>query len=153
MQEDVGAACHLVLPQVGDDQPLAVQFVRSLDARGDYGMALRRVAADDHHKVGLLDIRDRTGIAAVAHRSEKTGGCRRLAVTRAVVHVVGAGHRASQLLHQVTFFVGAFGGGDEGECVRGIVRFDFGEASGDQVQRLIPAGFTEVVPFADQWRG
>src|SRR5436190_635061 len=80
-------------------------------------MALRRVAADDHHQVGLFYVRDRTGIAAVADRSEQTGGCRSLAVSRAVVHVVCADHGSRQFLHQVAFFVGAFGRGDKGESV------------------------------------
>src|SRR4030081_62918 len=38
MKENVGAPCHLVFPQIGDNQLLVVQFVRSLDTRGQNGM-------------------------------------------------------------------------------------------------------------------
>jgi len=51
MQEDVRSPCHLILTQVGDDQLLAAQLVGLLDARGQHGMALRSVAADDYHQM------------------------------------------------------------------------------------------------------
>ena len=35
-----------LLAQVGDDEPLATQLVRALDARGEDGMALGGVGAD-----------------------------------------------------------------------------------------------------------
>src|SRR5437899_6368926 len=115
-------------------------------------MTLRRVAADDNDQVSLLDVADRTGIAAVPHRSEQASGRRSLAVPRAVVHVVGADHGPSQLLHQIAFLVGAFGRADKAEGVRAILRFDFREACRNKVQRLIPAGFAEAVALADQRR-
>ena len=150
MQEEIGAARHLVFAQIGDDQLLAAQLVRALDARRQHGMALRRVAADDHHQAGLLDILDRTRIAAVADRAEQSRRRRRLAVARAVIDVVRADHRARQLLHQIAFFVGAFRRGDERERVRPVRGFDLGEALGDQVERLVPRGLAKLVALADQ---
>ena len=150
MQENIGAPRHLVLPQVGDDQLLAVKLVRPLDARSQHGMTLCRVAADDHNQVRLFNIRDRTRISAVAHGPKQAGGRRRLAVPRTVIHVVRADHRPGQFLHQIAFFVGAFGRGDEPQRVRAMRRFDLREAAGDKVQRLLPPGLAEVVAFADQ---
>jgi hypothetical protein len=64
-------ARHLVLAQVGDNQLLPAQLVGALDARRQHRMALRRIAADDQHQPGLLDVGDRTGVAAVTHRAEE----------------------------------------------------------------------------------
>jgi hypothetical protein len=105
------------------------------------------------NQIRLFNIRDRTGIAAVPHRSEQAGGCRSLAVPRAVVHVVGSDHGPSQLLHQVAFLVGAFGRADKAESVRATPPFDLRKACRNKVQRLIPAGFAEAVALADQRRG
>ena len=124
MQKQIGAPGHLVLAEIGHDQLLAVEFVRALDARRDHRMALGRVAADDEHQVGLLDVRDRARIAAVADRAEQAHGRRRLAVARAVVDVVGADDRAGQLLHQVALFVRALRRGDESDGVRAARRLD-----------------------------
>ncbi len=153
VKENIGAPCHLMFSQIGDNQLLTVQLVRSLYTSGNHGMALCRVAADDNHQIGLFDVRDRTGIAAVAHRSEQAGGRRSLAVPRAVVHVVRADHGPSQLPHQVAFLVGAFGRADKAEGVRAILLFDLRKARRYKVQRLIPAGLTEAIALADQRRG
>ena len=144
MQEDIGAAGHLVFAQVGDDELLAAQLVRALDARGQHGMALGGVAADDEDQVGLLDVGDGAGIAAIADGAEKPGGGGRLAVARAVIHVVGADDGAGQLLHQVALFIGALGRGDEGERIGAVGGFDLGESAGDQRERFVPGGFAEV---------
>ena len=56
MEEHIGALGHLVLAQVGDDQLLAVHLVGTLDARREHRMAFGRIAADDQHQAGLLDI-------------------------------------------------------------------------------------------------
>ena len=137
-QKEIGAARHLMLAQIGDDQLLAAQLVGALDARREHRMALRRVAADDENKVGLLDVGDRTGIAAVADRAEEARRGRRLAVARAVVDVVGADDGARQLLHQVAFLVRALGGGDERERVGPVRGLDLREAAGDQVEAPRP---------------
>ena len=50
MQEDICAAGHLVLAQVADDEFLATEFMGSLDARSQNGMALGRIAADDDNQ-------------------------------------------------------------------------------------------------------
>ena len=108
MQEHIRAARHLILAKVGDDQLLAVHLVGALHARSQHRMALGGIAADDQHQSCLLNIGDRTRVAAVANCAEEPRGGRRLAVARAVIHVIGADHRAGQLLHQIAFFVRAF---------------------------------------------
>ena len=94
-------------------------------------MTLGRIAADDYHQARVLDVMDRPRIAAVAHRAPKTSGGRRLAITGTIVDVISAYHRASQLLHQVTLFIGAFGRGNERERVRTGPCSDFGETTSD----------------------
>ena len=104
----------------------------SLDARGQHRMAFRGVAADDEDQVGLLDIGDGAGIAAVADGAKQPDGCRGLAIARAVVHVVGADHGARELLHQIALFVGALRGRDEGERIGAGSGLDFSEPASDQ---------------------
>ncbi len=106
--EEIGALRHLVLAQIAHDEPLAAQLVRALYTRGEHGVALRRVGADDDHQPGHLDIRNGTGVAAVLDGALQPHGGRCLAVARAVIDVVGADDLTRQLLHQVAFFVGAF---------------------------------------------
>jgi hypothetical protein len=88
-QVEIGPPRHFIFTQVGDDELLPVQLVGALHARGEHGMALGGVAADDQHQIGLLDIGDGARIAAVADRAEQPVGGRRLAISRAVVDIVG----------------------------------------------------------------
>src|ERR1035441_6633897 len=127
-----------------------MQLVGALHARGEYGMALGGVAADDEHQTGLLDIVDGARVATVPDSAEQPHGSRRLAISRAIIDVVGPDHGAGQLLHQEGFFVGAFRRGDEGQRVRTVRDLDLAETAGDQVQSLIPRGFAEAVTLADQ---
>ena len=152
--EEVGARGHLVLAQVGDDEPLAAKLVGALDAGGEHGMALGGVAADDEDEAGLLDVGDGAGIAAVADGAREAHGGRGLAVARAVVDVVGADDGARQLLHQVALFVGALGGGDEGRARRGRGSFLISvNLSAMRVRGFVPGGLAEGVAFADERGG
>jgi hypothetical protein len=47
LNEDVGARCHLMLSEIGDDNSLAEQFMGTLDARGEDRMTLAGIRADD----------------------------------------------------------------------------------------------------------
>ena len=122
--EDVGAFGHLVFAKVGDDEPLAAMFVRTLDAGGEDGMVLGGVGADDEDEAGLFDVGDGAGVAAVAYGALQAHGGGVLAVAGAVVDVVGADDGAGELLHEKALLVGALGGGDEGEGVGAVVLFD-----------------------------
>ena len=53
-------------------------------------------------------------------------------------------------MHQVAFFVSAFGRRDKGESVGTVLRFDFCKTLRNQIERLIPPGRAEAVAFADQ---
>src|ERR1039458_2791732 len=153
MQKEVGAAGHFMFAQIGDDKLLPAKLVSSFDAGCEDGMAFRSIAADDDDKIGLLDVVDRSGIAAVSNGAKQADSCRRLAVTRAVVHVIGADDGAGELLHQVAFFVGAFRRRDEGERIGPGGGFDLSESARNQGQRLVPGGFAELSIFANQWAG
>ena len=70
LKEEIGAFRHLMLAQIGDDQLLPAQLVGPLDAGGQDRMGLRRIAADDEDEPGVLDVPDRSGIAAVTNGPE-----------------------------------------------------------------------------------
>ena len=106
-KEDVGAFRHLVLAQVGHDQPLSAQLVRPLYPRGQHRVALRGVGAHNQHQAGHLNICNRSRIAAILDRPLQTHRRRSLAVAGTVVDVVRPDHLTRQLLHQVAFLVGA----------------------------------------------
>ena len=153
VQMQIGAPRHLVLAEIRHDQLLPAQFVRPLHARGEHRMALGSIAAYNQHQVGLLDIGNRSGIAAIAHSAPQTRRGGRLAIARAVIDVVSADNRARQFLHEERLFVGALGRGDERERVRPVRRLDFAEAPRHQVERFVPTRLAEAVAFADQRSG
>src|SRR5882672_3107963 len=70
MQEQISAAGHFMLPEVGDNELLPAQLVSAFNTAGQHGMTLGGVAANDEDKVGLLDVGDGAGIAAVADGAE-----------------------------------------------------------------------------------
>ena len=107
LEEDVGAIGHLMPAQVGDDQLLAVQFVRLLDTRREDGMTLCCIAANDQHQRSHADVCNRTRVTTMANGAKQALGCRRLAVARAVIDVIGTDDLARKLLHQVGFFIRA----------------------------------------------
>ncbi len=140
-----------MLAQIGNDKFLTAQLMGLFDAGGQDGVGLGRVAADDQNHAGILDVPDRSRIAAVTNGAEQTfgGGC--LAVARAIVHVVRADDRARQLLHEITFLVGAFRGRDEGERIRSVLRLDLGELLRHQGQGFLPTCLAKLVAFTDEW--
>ncbi len=107
-EEEVRALRHFVFTQVGNNQFLAMHLVGPLDARCQHRMALSGIAADNQHQSRLLKIGDRSGVTTISNGSEESHGGWRLAVARTVIHVVGADHRAGQLLHQIALFIRAF---------------------------------------------
>ena len=121
------------------------------DTRGRDGMALGRITADDQNHTGILDVPERSGITAVTNGAEQTFCGGRLAVARAIVHVVGADDRSRQLLHQITFLVGAFRRGDEGKRIRSVLRLDLGKMLRHQGQGLLPTCLAKFVAFTDEW--
>ena len=57
----------------------------------------------------------------------------------AVVHVVGADHRAREFLQQVGFFVGAAWRAQEGKRIGPVLASDGLQPGGDETERLVPA--------------
>ena len=76
---------------------------------GDYGMSLRGVRANDKYAVSVSDFSDGVGHGAAAECCDQTGHGRRMSETGAMVDIVGADNGPGKFLHQVVFFVGAFG--------------------------------------------
>ena len=151
--EEVGALGHLVLAEVGDDEALAVQLVGTFYAGGEDRVGLGGIGADDEDQAGFFDVGDGAGVAAILDSTRKAHGGGGLAVARTVVDVVGADDGAGQLLHQVALFVGALGGGDEGESVGAVGGFDFGELGGDEGEGFVPGSLDEAIAVADERLG
>ena len=51
---------------VGDNEFLAVQFVRALHPSSNDRMTFRRITANDENEISLLHVRDGTRISAIA---------------------------------------------------------------------------------------
>jgi hypothetical protein len=105
--KDVGALGHLVFTKIGDDESLATKFVRPLHACRENRVVFSRVCPDDENEAGLLDICNGAGVATIADGALKSHRRWVLTVAGAVIDIVGADHGARELLHEVTFFVGA----------------------------------------------
>ena len=150
LKEDIGTLGHLILAQVGDDQPLPAMLVRPLDARAEHRVILRRIRPYDDHQASLLDVRDRAGVATVAHCSLQPHGRRVLAVAGAVVDVVCPNHSARELLHQEALFIGALRRGDKRERIWAVVLNDAFEGLLDNVERLGPFNLAIAFTVAKQ---
>src|ERR1700719_4146534 len=125
--------------------------MRLFNAGGRDRMSLGRITADDQNQAGILDVPDGSRIAAITNGAEQTfgGGC--LAVARAIIHVVGADDRTGQLLHEITFLVGAFRRGDEGKSIRSVLLLDLCESPRHQAEGFLPTGLAKFVSFSDEW--
>ncbi len=153
MQEKVSAFRHLMFAQIGDDEFLTAQLVGLLYAGSQDRVALRRIAADDNYKAGVLNVLDGPRIATVTDRAKEAHSCRRLAVAGAIVHIVRADDRARKLLHEVAFLIGAFRRRDECERVRPCPLLDFRESPRHQVKGFLPTGRAKLASLANQRRG
>ena len=87
---------------------------------------------------------------AVAHRAAADGQLQGrdaagVAEARAMVDVVGLQHSAHEFLEDVIVFVGRFGAGIGGDAIAAVFAHQAAEAAGDEILRLVPAGFAEGV--------
>src|SRR6266478_8476454 len=53
LKKEIGAFCHLVFAQIGNDKFLTAQLMGPFDAGGQDGVGLGRVAADDQNHAGI----------------------------------------------------------------------------------------------------
>ena len=91
-----------------------------LHARGEHRMRSRRIGADDHHDVGMLDRVEILRAGRGAERRRQAVAGRRVADAGAGVDVVVAEAGADQFLHQIGFFIGAAGRGDAADGVAAV---------------------------------
>ena len=141
----VGRGHQVDLARVDDDElgarPAGLAAQALLHARGEHGVGVRGVGADDHDDVGVLDRLEglRAGRGAEGLAQAVAGG--RVADAGAGVHVVGAKGRAHQLLHEVGLFVGAARGGDAAHRVTAVLGLDALDLGGRVRERHLPADF------------
>src|SRR6266436_3753463 len=114
-------------------------------------MTLCRIATDNQNQSRAGNIVVRARITTITNSSEEAHCRRRLAVTRAVVDVVGADDGTSELLHQITVFIGGLRRSNHGDRVRTILLFDTSQFRRDQIQGFLPACLAEAAPFTDEW--
>jgi len=76
-------------------------------ARGEHGMGVGRIGADQHDDIGLLDRIEILGAGRSPERGAQPIAGRRVADPRAGVDIVVAEAAADQLLHQEGLLVGA----------------------------------------------
>jgi hypothetical protein len=102
----VGRAHEIDAARIDHDQlrPLAQAL---LHARGEHGMGVGRIGADQHDDIGLLDRIEILSPGRSPERSAQPVAGRRMADPRAGVHIVVAEAAADQLLHQEGLLVGA----------------------------------------------
>ena len=121
-----------------DDNQLGALAQPLLHARGEYGMRVGRIAADDQDDVGLVDRIEILRAGGSAEGLVEAIAGRRVTDARAGVDVVIAEARANELLNEITFLVGAARRGDAADGAATVFCLDFLEASGGEGNRLVP---------------
>jgi hypothetical protein len=121
-----------------DDDQLRAGAQPPLHARGENGMRVGRIRADDEDHVGLVDrfevLRARRGAKRLAEAITR----RRVAYACAGVDVVVAEARANQLLNQEHLLVGAARGGNGPDRVAAVSGLDAFEFARRIRERLVP---------------
>ena len=90
------------------------------DITTDDRVTLGSVGADDEEKVGLFKIGDGVAHGAVSESCGRTGHCRRMSETGAVVYIIGADDGPGEFLHQVILFIGKLGRTQDTQAVRSV---------------------------------
>ena len=104
----------------------------------------RRVRSREDRDVGVDDVAVGRGHRAGADALEQRRHARRVAQTRAVVHVVRAEARADQLLEEVGLLVRALRGAEARDRPRAAFGVDRLQLRRHEVERLVPARLAEV---------
>ena len=135
---DMGRLDEVDPAGVDHDEPCALAQAL-FQARGEDGVAVGRVGADDDDDVGLFDRIEvlRAGRGAVGLAEPVAGG--RVADAGAGVGVVVAEDGADHLLHEVGFLVRAARGGDAADGPGAVLGLDRAQAAGGLGDGLVPA--------------
>ena len=153
-QPERGKIGQLNLTRVDDDEFGAVLADGLLEKEADDRVRFGRVAASYDERIQLFHFAD-----AIAHRAAADGQLQGrdaagVAEARAMVDVVGLQHSAHEFLEDVIVFVSRFGAGIGGDAIATVFAHQAAEAAGDEILRLIPAGFAKgaVAIIAQEWR-
>ena len=137
---DVRPFHHLGAARIDHDQ-LGALAQPLLQPRGEHRMGGRRIGADDHDDVGMLDRVEILRAGRGAERRRQAVAGRRMADAGAGVDIVVAEAAADQLLHQIGFFIGAAGRGDAADGVAAVFLLDALELGGGEIERFVPRHF------------
>ena len=61
-----------------------------------------------------------------------------------MIHIIGLKTGPHQFLHQIGFFIGAFGGSESGQGRRAMFCLDSAESGRGHIQRFFPCRFPEM---------
>ena len=117
LRKDVGLLGEHVFPWVDHDERGALVH-GPFDEIGGHGVGLGHVGADQEEELGVFKFAERVGHGARTEGGGQTGHGRGVSGSCAVIDVVGADHRAEELLHVVRVFVGAPRAAHPGDRVR-----------------------------------
>ena len=112
-------------------------------------MICRGIGADDEDAIGFFNSVDGIGHGSRSECGGKTCHRRGVSEPGAVVHVVGAKHRAGQFLCQVVLLVGHFGGDKNADTVWAVLVDDLLEPVRSDLDGLVPAGVDEATKGFD----
>ena len=121
-----------------DDDQFGALAQPLLHARGEYGMRVGRITADDQNDVGLVDRIEILRAGGSAEGLVEAIAGWRVTDARAGVDVVIAEARANELLNKITFLVRAARRGDATDGAATVFCLDLLKPSGGEGNRLVP---------------
>ncbi len=111
---------------------------RPFHLKTQHGVSFSRVRAGDQEDIGFHNVPNGVGHRSRANGRGQTGHAAAVSETGAVVDIIGANDRPGQFLEQVVFFVGAFGGGKEGDTVGAVVAANLVQSGSDGFEGGVP---------------
>ena len=134
---DMRRAHEIDAARIEDDQ-LGALAQPLLHARGEHGVPVGRVGANDHDDVGMLDRVEILGAGRGAVSGLEAVAGRRVADPGAGIDVVVAEAGAHELLHHEGLLVGAARGGDAADGGDAVFGLDALELGGRVTDGLLP---------------
>src|SRR5699024_702409 len=79
--EEIRTVCQFIFEQVGDNDFLPAEFLRTLHTRREYRMGFCSVGTYGNDEFRLCDVTDASGISAISDGAPESHSCRGLAVS------------------------------------------------------------------------
>ena len=140
---------------IGDVKASLVEANVGADVPGGERGLVRGIAAYEEDGGGVLDavLRGEAGLACGGERALERCGEGDEVGRAVVVDVVGADHRAGELLEEVVLLVGGAVGADDADAVGAAVLAEVAKFVAGEVEGFVPADGRELAVFADERGG